>query len=204
MFITFEGGEASGKSTHSKLLATYLIEQGYAVLHTREPGGNASCEMIRSLLLNQTWEPLSEVLLFNAGRHEHSKNMILPALFDKKIVICDRYMDSTIAYQGYGLGMEMEFLKTLEEKSVAVTPDLTIVIDLDVETSKKRLQQRGFTNHMDERDRAFHEKVRFGFLEIAKKNPKRIVVFDGSQEQEALFKSIKNLVLERLSSTQAV
>lgn len=197
MFITFEGGEASGKSTQSRLLATYLIERGHEVLHTREPGGSPSCEMIRSLLLNQTWEPLSEVLLFNANRHEHSKHMILPALQKNQIVICDRYMDSTMAYQGYGLGMDREFLKTLEEKSVMVIPDLTIIIDIDVDTAKTRLQQRGFTNHIDDREAAFHEKVRLGFLSIAKENPRRVVVLNGNQEQSILFNEIRDLVLAR-------
>ncbi len=191
MFITFEGGEATGKTTQIHLLKKYLEEKGKSVVLTREPGGDENCERIRSLLLEHTWEPITEAFLFNASRYEHCKKVIEPALNEGKIVLCDRFMDSTMVYQGYGLGLSLEFLKTLQHYAVTRVPDLTFIFDLDPLIARARLALRSHNNHIDDRDLNFHEKVRAGFLTIAKNAPKRCVVVDASMEEKKIQETLK-------------
>lgn len=197
-FITFEGGEASGKSTQLKRLAYDLTQRGYEVVTTREPGGDEGCERIRRLLLDYQWQPLSEVMLFAANRYEHSHNLIIPAVEAGKIVLCDRFMDSSMAYQGYGLGMPLALLKTLEAHVAPLRPSLTFIIDLEPEIAQKRLQKRGKVNYMDERPLAFHERVRAGYHAIAKEEPKRCILVPGDQKEDEVYQHILTLTLDHL------
>lgn len=199
-FITFEGGEASGKSTQLVRLAEKLRLQQYTVETTREPGGDEACERIRRLLLDHQWQPLSEVMLFAANRYEHSQNLVIPSVQQGKIVLCDRFMDSSTAYQGYGLGMPLELLKTLESYVVPLRPSLTFIIDIDVETAQLRLQKRGKTNHIDERPIAFHERVRRGYETIAKNEPHRCMLINGKDDEETIHQHILALTLDHLQT----
>ena len=201
-FITFEGGEASGKSTQVKRLAEELTQKGYDVVITREPGGDESCERIRNLLLEHQWQPLSEVMLFAANRYEHSHNLIMPGVAAGKIVLCDRFMDSSMAYQGYGLGMPLALLKTLESYVVPLAPSLTFIIDLEPSLATERLEKRGKLNHIDKRPLAFHERVRAGYHAIAKENPKRCILIEGNQEENDVYQHIRTLTLKHLEGIQ--
>ncbi|MBX9977576.1 MAG: dTMP kinase [Alphaproteobacteria bacterium] len=199
MFITFEGGEASGKSTQIQKVRQCFESLNKPVVLTREPGGTAECELIRNLLLHHQWEPTTEAFLFNASRHEHMKTLIEPALAAGKTVLCDRFMDSTMVYQGYGLGMSLAFLKTLQDHAVNTAPDLTFIFDLDPGIALKRLVNRGDNNHIDNRSLDFHQKVRAGFLTLAQQNSKRCHVIDAAKDQETIF----HLILEKIQAHQS-
>lgn len=198
MFITFEGGEGTGKSTHIQRLSSDLSEMGYNVALTREPGGTPSCEMIRDIILDHPWEPLTEVLLFAASRHEHCEKLIKPALIADKIVLCDRFMDSTIAYQGYGLGLSLEFLRVLQERIVTTLPHVTFILDMDPSIGQQRIKLRKDNNHLDARSNVFYNSVRRGFLTIAQQNPDRCIVIDASQSLDEVYAMIYQHVLKRL------
>ena len=188
-FITLEGGEGAGKSTQIALLKEALEAQGIRVLVTREPGGSEGGEEIRNLLVNgatHRWEPLTEALLNYAARHEHLQKVILPALDDGTWVLCDRFADSTMAYQGYGHGMNREVIRRLHRLVVDdVTPDLTLIFDMPVDQGLKRAGARSLQNgegedRYERMGRDFHERLRQGFLEIAKKDPGRCIVIDAT------------------------
>lgn len=198
-FITFEGGEGAGKTTQIKKLASFLETQGRDVVVTREPGGTPEAEAVRDLVVQRDggdWEALSEVLLFSAARHEHVSKLIKPALEAGKTVICDRFMDSTLAYQGYGHGLDLDVIKQIDTIARnGVLPDVTFILDLDVKLGLLRSKVRldGDTEDKFERlDIIFHEKMRSGFLEIAAQEPKRCRVLDATQDIETLFNEIKN------------
>lgn len=200
-FITFEGGEGAGKTTQIEKLAAFLKSQGKDVVVTREPGGTKEAEKLRDLLVHRDggdWEDLSEVLIFSAARHEHIKKLIEPSIKQKKVVICDRFIDSTIAYQGYGKGLSLSTIEDITRIcSGGLTPDLTFLLDIDVKVgiarSKSRLNE---TNTLEDRfelmDLSFHNKIRAGFLEIAKHNPGRFRVLDASRDVDCIFDDIKN------------
>lgn len=187
MFITFEGGEGTGKSTQAQLLAEYLRLIGYEVVLTREPGGTDGAEMIRSLLVSgdvNRWSPMTESLLMIAARIDHWEKVIQPALNQKKWVICDRFVDSTLAYQGYGRGVNLTFLKNLHADILKkAVPDRTYVFDLDLHVGLKRaISRRTGELRFEKMDLAFHEKMREGYLTIQRENPQRCCLVDASQD----------------------
>ncbi|MFP3024667.1 MAG: dTMP kinase [Wolbachia sp.] len=175
MFITFEGIDGSGKTTQSELLANYFkqIHGENNVVLTREPGGTDFAEKIRGSLLKDNIDPISELLLFTSMRYEHMKELILPALKEGKTVICDRFIDSTIAYQGYGLGVDLSLIRDLHKLVEIKYPDITFILDIDVQVGLSRAKDK---NKYEEMDVDFYNKVREGFQEIAKKEPKRCSV----------------------------
>ncbi|SMP18710.1 dTMP kinase [Desulfurobacterium pacificum] len=201
MFITFEGIENCGKSTQSKLLYEWLLDNGYSVILTREPGGTPSAEEIRDFLLKNREEhfpPFSEVCLYIAARGFHVKNLIKPELSKGNVVICDRFSDSTIAYQGYGRGLPIDLIKRMDEQArEGIKPDITFLIDIPVEESFKRLKEKE-KDRIESESVEFHEKVRNGFLAIAKEEPERVKVIDGIKPIEEIFKEILTVVMEKL------
>jgi len=202
-FITLEGGEGAGKSTQIALLKAALEAKGIRVLTTREPGGSEGGEEIRNLLVNgetHRGEPLTEALLNYAARHEHLQKLILPALNDGTWVLCDRFADSTMAYQGYGHTMNREVIRRLHRLVVDdISPDLTLIFDLPVEQGLARAGSRGEGEDRYERmGSAFHERLRAGFLEIAKKNPMRCSVIDATGDVGAVAMAVTAEVAQRL------
>lgn len=200
LFITLEGGEGAGKSTLQKALAERLEAGGYKVVTTREPGGTKLAEVIRDLTLHppgDDWTPLSEALLMNAARTDHIEKVIKPALDSGAWVICDRFSDSTLAYQSADDGVSMSVLKRLEKIVLGKTvPDLTIILDAPI--GQLRVRRGAETDAFESRGLAFHHAVREAFLEIADSDPKRCVVIDALQSPEAVLmdalKAIKSLV----------
>ncbi len=182
-FITFEGIEGSGKSTQVKMLVQYFEEHGLPYLSTREPGGTAIAEAIRKILLDPLCSemlPETELLLYNASRVQHTGELILPALAQGKIVICDRYYDSTYAYQGAARKLDFSIIDTLTAYATFNTvPDLTILLDIPVEQGLARIKGRSL-DRLEQEDVSFHQRVREQFLFIAKKHESRYLVLDGS------------------------
>ncbi len=204
-FITFEGGEGAGKSTQARLLANRLKEQNIPMIPTREPGGSKGAEAIRQLLVTGTkdrWSPICEALLMYAARADHWQRCIQPALQKGEWVICDRFADSSIAYQGYGRGINLNFLATLYTQTVGTyQPERTYIFDLDPELGLERAQHRLQQTHQDENrfesfDLAFHQRVRQGFLDIANQYPQRCLVIKASEPvdkiQEKIWQDIQN------------
>ena len=194
-FITLESGEGAGKSTQVKRLAAALEKKSLSVVTTREPGGSPGAEEIRKLLVQGEpgrWDGLTETLLIYAARADHVKRTIGPALLADKWVICDRFTDSTFAYQGAGRGLAREVIRRID--SVVMDdfrPDLTLILDLDVDIGLKRAGARGGVEQRFESfDRDFHQKLRLSFLDIAARNPERCVVIDAGQSEEAVAAAI--------------
>ena len=195
LFITFEGGDGCGKTTQIKLLDEYLRSKGYKTLLTREPGSKGLGIKLREILLNYDGEvsPVCESFLFLADRAQHVDCIIKPALEKGVIVLCDRHTDSTVAYQGYGRGLDLEQIQGLNKIATSgLKPDLTIVLDVDVETSQKRVGSE--KDRMESAGIEFFERVRNGFLEIAKQEPERVKVVDSRQTIEEIHKQILVLV----------
>lgn len=195
MFITFEGPDGSGKTTQSKLLVDALIAQGKSVLWTREPGGSAVGKKIRTMLLDDTsvqLDPLTELFLFAADRAEHVRTVIRPALSAGKIVICDRYIDSTTAYQAGGRGFDLDVVLTLNKLSTeGLIPDKTFIIDVPSEIGLGRVQkQRGSADKFESEALSFHQKVRAMYLKIAALEQKRCVILDGTKAIASIFQQI--------------
>ncbi|MBL4748753.1 MAG: dTMP kinase [Magnetovibrio sp.] len=202
-FITLEGGEGAGKSTQIALLKEVLKNKGLKVLVTREPGGSPGGEDIRTLLVNgdtHRWTPLTEALLNYAARHEHLEKVILPALKEGTWVLCDRFADSTMAYQGYGHAMDKEVIRRLHRLVMGdIRPDLTLIMDLPVEEGLKRASLRGVGEDRYERmGLDFHKRLRKGFLDIANKDPGRCVIIDATGDVGAVAMVILNEVADRL------
>jgi dTMP kinase len=199
-FISFEGIEGSGKSTQARLLYEYLSKKGYTVILTGEPGGTEIGLKIRELLLSVEHKgmiPITELLLYNASRVEHIKEIILPAINRGAIVITDRFSDSTIAYQGYGRGIDLNLISSIERAVTGgLRPDITILLDLDVEIGLKRNRGINKTDRLELEDIEFHKKVRSGYLEIAAKEPERIKVIDASQNIEVIHNRIVGIVTD--------
>jgi dTMP kinase len=208
-FITLEGGEGSGKSTQVASLAEALSSAGYDVVRTREPGGAEGAEVIRELLVSgatSRWDPVTEALLHYAARREHLTATVWPALDRGAWVVCDRFADSTEAYQGAGLGVAASVLSALYDSVVgAFKPDLTLILDLPVAAGLKRANARMAPDagqaHAEDRyermDLAFHEKLRQGFLDIAAREPDRCVVIDADRTVEAVQTDIWACVRDR-------
>ena len=193
-FITFEGVEGSGKTTQAHLLGEYLSSLGIPVVVTREPGGTHIGEQVRQTLLasdNKGMTPETEILLYAASRAQHLREKIIPALDNGQWVICDRYSDATIAYQGYGRGLNLDLIAELNRLiSLELEPDLTILLDLDVQEGLKRARKRGEAGNLqegrfEEEEVAFHRRVREGYMELARRYPRRIrtVSAEGSIEE---------------------
>lgn len=192
-FITFEGIEGSGKSTQVKLLESFLKAQQIPYLSTREPGGTPIAEAIRTILLDPDCSemlPETELLLYNASRAQHTGELIRPALDAGKIVICDRYYDSTYAYQGAARELDMDIIDTLTQYATFNTvPELSILLDLPVAQGLARIKKRKL-DRLERENVAFHEKVRQQFLFIAKKQASRYLVIDGSKPAEEIHQEI--------------
>ena len=204
-FITFEGGEGSGKSTQARLLAEDLRQRGAEVQLTREPGGAPGAEQIRKLLIEgegERWDAMEEALLLFAARRAHLRQTIIPALNSGKWVICDRYMDSTRAYQGGARGLGFEFVDRLAAMALepdSPTPDLTIILDLDVAEGLARAESRGSAeNRFELLGVAFHQKLRDSFLRIAENEPDRCVRIDAAPAPEAVADAVRAALAARL------
>lgn len=195
LFITFEGIDGCGKSTQMNLLVEYLNSKGIETLITREPGGVGLGEKIREILLNYEGEVSSncESFLFLADRAQNIDVIVKPAIANGKVVLCDRHTDSTIAYQGYGRGLDLERLKMLNNLATSgFKPDLTFVFDIDVETSQERVGKN--KDRMESAGMDFHKRVRDGYLEIAKNEPERVKVINSKDSIENIFKKVKEIV----------
>ncbi|WP_010298185.1 dTMP kinase [Candidatus Odyssella thessalonicensis] len=198
-FITFEGGEGTGKSTQCQLLADYLRQQGYEVILTREPGGTDGAELIRALLVSgdvNRWSGVTEALLLNAARVDHWEKVISPALNRGAWVICDRFADSTIAYQGFGRGLDIDFLWNLHNSVLpGVQPDLTFVFDLDPAIGINRaLSRRTSEVRFEKMDIEFHNRMRHGYLEIAKNHPQRCRLVDAGQDINTIHHHLQQMI----------
>ncbi len=202
MFITLEGPEGSGKSSQLPALAEFLRAQGHNVICTREPGGTKIGDQIREVLVrmdNVELHPRTEILLFLSARAQLVEELVLPSLADGKIVICDRYGDSTLAYQGYGHGLDLEKLRMmLEFATDGLKPDLTILLDVDVLVGLKRKKAKDEWNRLDAYEISFHERVREGYHRLAEQDKKRWRIVDASQSPEIVQEQIRQLVIEAM------
>ena len=204
MFITLEGPEGSGKTSHIPYLVEYLREKGYTVFPTREPGGTSIGEQIREVihdLKNAEMHPRTETLLYQAARAQIVEQVIRPRLADGEIMLADRYADSTIAYQGYGHQQDIEQVRALINYATGgLVPDLTILLDLDVEVGLKRKQKADEWNRLDAYTVEFHKRVRAGYLEMVKQEPERWVVIDAGQKWDAVQDELRKVIVEELGS----
>lgn len=205
MFITFEGPEGSGKTTQSALLFKFFQQCGLPAIFVHEPGGTGVSEKIREVLLAHTGEPffpVTELLLFNAARTQIVGNVIAPALAAGKIVVCDRFADSTRAYQAYASGnLDRGVVEMIINLATGgLEPDLTFLIDLPVEVGLERRKKDSGLNRIDARESDFHQRVRAGYLEIAATQTERFVIFDGLVTVAELEKSIRRVVCRRLQN----
>jgi len=206
MFITFEGPEGSGKTCQLAELANFLSQQGYPIFKTREPGGTVIGDQIREVLFdlkNTEMEPRSEILLFQASRAQLVAQVIRPRLANGEIVLCDRYADSTLAYQGYGHQMDLEQLKKVVSFATGgLKPDLTLFLDVDVEVGLQRRAQDGDWNRLDAYQVDFHRRVRQGYLELAQQEPSRWVMIDAGQGKDLVQMDIRQQILSKLTEEE--
>ena len=202
LFITFEGCEGSGKTTVSKYLYNRLKEEGYDVIYSREPGGVDIAEQIRSVILNvrnTAMDPRTEALLYAASRRQHLAEIVLPALKSGKIVLCDRFVDSSLVYQGYARGIGIDKVWELNQFAIDdCMPDLTLYYYVDVETGLSRVRSRGEMNRLDSENVEFHKSVRKASQMIAEKYPERIVTIDSNRPlrevEEESYTLLKNRI----------
>lgn len=207
MFITLEGPDGSGKSMQVPALTEFIHSLGYEVLSTREPGGTYIGDQIREIIMrmdNKSMHPRTEILLFCAARAQIVSEVILPQLEKDVIVISDRYADSTLAYQGYGHGVDLEVLRQLLNFATGgLMPDLTILFDVDIETGLRRRQAGGGEwNRLDDYELAFHRRVRMGYLELAAAEPHRWVRIDATQTPQQVQLDLQKIISERLTPRQ--
>lgn len=206
LFITLEGGEGAGKTTQARKLKEYLEQLSHEVVLTREPGGTPEAEKIRDLLVQRdggNWTPMAETALFFASRQMHIETLIKPSLHHGKTVICDRFTDSTRAYQGYGHGFDLETIEKLNDLIVnKFEPDLTFIFDLPVKEGLTRsMSQKSKASgaettedKFEKMDIAFHERMRQGFLKIAEAHPRRCHVIDATKSPDEIFEIVKSVV----------
>ena len=202
LFITFEGIEGSGKSYQSLKLYSYLKKNNFPVILTREPGGTKSAEKIREIILQDYFHPNSkeefdkytDTLLYLASRNEHIVNKIRPAILKKKIIICDRFIDSTLAYQVFGKGVNKNMVTSIHKYILGnIKPDLTFILKVNISKALQRLNKRKKKNRYDKFSRNFYIKVQKAFIKIAKKNKKRYCVLDNSEDSN----EIENAILKK-------
>ena len=202
MFITLEGPEGSGKSSQLPDLAEFLRGQGWDVLTTREPGGTPIGDQIRQILMrldNQELHPRTEILLFLASRAQLVEQVIKPALREGKLVLCDRFGDSTLAYQGYGHGLDLGTLHTmLDFATDKLKPDLTLLLDVNVEVGLQRKRKEDEWNRLDAYELAFHQRVREGYHELCRQEPERWRVIDAMQPKETVQLALRQAVMQFL------
>jgi dTMP kinase len=196
ILVTFEGIEGSGKSTQIAFTGRYMEERGYPCLVTREPGGTPLGEEIRRLLLEKnelSIDPLAELFLIEADRAQHIAEIIRPALEEGRMVLCDRFTDATIAYQGYGRGMDLAFIEAMNQRATGgLMPQCTIVLDCSVD---KGMARAGGEDRFEREDHLFHQRVKEGYLSIAQQEPQRVKVVSGEGEQEAIQEEIRTILL---------
>lgn len=204
MFITFEGPEGSGKTSQIAPLADFLREKGYSVVTTREPGGTKIGDQVREILMhleNTSMHPRTETLLFLAARAQLVEQCIRPEIERGSLVLCDRYADSTLAYQGYGHGNNLQTLRQLLDFSTGnLWPDLTLLLDVDPEQGLRRRRAGGDWNRLDAYTLAFHKRVWHGYHEMAQQDPQRWVMIDASQSFDLVQDQIREIILKRLNS----
>lgn len=197
-FITFEGIEGCGKSTQAKKLHEFLLSQNKSTILTREPGGTIAGEKIREILIDEKIEKLeikTELFLNFAARLEHVEKLIKPALVENKIVISDRFYDSTYAYQGSAFGLDEQLIDDVKKMTIGdFTPDMTFLIDVPVEVAFARIEGRADNNRYEKLELDFHHRVRKGFLEMAKKNS-RIKIIDGTKSPKEIFDKISQAII---------
>ncbi|HXG31429.1 MAG TPA: dTMP kinase [Thermodesulfobacteriota bacterium] len=202
VFITFEGVEGSGKTTQAGLLKDFLLQKGYKVTLTREPGWGAVGRLIRRMLLEEKeldLDPLAELCLFCADRVQHVRDLIKPKLKKGEIVICDRYADSTVVYQGYGRRLDLDLVRKLAKASTLnLQPRLTFLFNLPVKLGLSRLEKRAGKTKMDEESLEFHERIRQGYIFIAQKEPERIRIINAARDIGEVQEEIRRIVLEYL------
>lgn len=208
IFITFEGIEGSGKSTQIVLLANYLMAHKRSVTLTREPGGTAIGDQVRKILLdpaNSALVPRAELLLYAAGRAQHLEELIRPELKAGKVVLCDRFSDATLAYQGYGRGLDLETIRALDRiVTGGMRPDLTILLDIDAAAGLSRARGRNSSRGLEGEARfeneelAFHERVRQGYRDLARREPDRFRLVDASAKPDEVQNRIRKIVDEAL------
>lgn len=208
-FITLEGGEGAGKSTQALVLVERLRATGLEVVHTREPGGTPHADQVRALVVEggaDKWSPIAETLLMNAARADHLEQIIRPALERGAWVVCDRFADSTRAYQGAGGGVSPKVIATIEEAVVgADRPDLTLIFDLPVEVGLERAFGRGlFETRFESKGVEFHRRLRQRFLEIAEAEPDRCVIVTAAAEPDVVAKAVWDAVASRLPVAPSV
>jgi dTMP kinase len=195
IFLTFEGPDGAGKTTQIQRIAETLSERGHAVVRTREPGGDSVGETVRTLLLGTKMTPEAEFLLYAAARAQNVAEVVEPALAAGKIVLCDRFTDSSIAYQGYARGLSLDFIRAANQFATrGRIPDATFLLDLPVETGKARRDRGGDTNRLDNEALEFHGRVRQGFLESAAAEPDRFHVVDATQGIDSVFAQLWPMV----------
>ncbi|MGH2620578.1 MAG: dTMP kinase [Anaerolineales bacterium] len=204
-FITIEGPDGSGKSTQARLLADHLAGQGYDVLFTREPGGTEIGDQIRRVIMsleNKQMSPQAEFLLFSASRAQLVREVIQPKLAAGGLVVCDRFYDSSLAYQGYGHQLDLDQLRSVTEfVTGGLVPDLTLLLDLPSEVGLNRRKEAGLWNRLDDYDLAFHERVRDGYLRLAQAEPRRWVVIDATRSKSDIQQMMQQAVQARFSAT---
>ena len=201
MFITFEGIEGSGKSSLIAQLKKYFKNSKLEAFFSKEPGGTDLGKEIRKILLNPkySFDPTSELLLLLADRAEHVQKIIRPNLQKNKLIFCDRYLDSTLAYQGSGRNLDKKIIKEMFKALDFPIPDLTILLDVPVQIGLSRARKRNKLDRFEKEDLNFHENVRRSYLDLAKNDSARIVLFDSSISEEELFKKAVNLIKSRIS-----
>jgi len=195
ILVTFEGIEGSGKSTQIALTRTYLEGKGYPCLATREPGGAPLGEEIRRFLLDEedlSIDPLAELFLIEADRAQHVAEVIMPALEEGRMILCDRFTDATVAYQGYGRGLDMTFIEAMNRRATGgLIPHCTILLDCSLDVGMARA---GGADRFEREDHRFHQRVRAGYLRIAQQEPQRVQVVSGEGEHEAIQAEIRRIL----------
>lgn len=201
-FVTFEGIEGSGKGTQVHMLYEHLIEEGYDVIATREPGSTAIGDIIRDALLNTKFDemtPRTELFLFAAARAQHVEEVIKPALSAGKIVLCDRFTDSTLAYQSYGRGLEFqEVLRLADMAASSIVPDLTILLEISVEIAFNRITHERALDRIELADHGMHNRIAAGYLKLAERYSERFQIVDASKPQLEVHKAITKIVKDLL------
>ena len=204
LFVTFEGIDGSGKSTQANALLRKVQEEGFSAVLFREPGGTRISEQIRQILLStkhSEMDPLTEVMLYSAARAQLTVEMILPGLMENDIVICDRYFDSTTAYQGYGRGIDLEFVNALiKETAKKLWPDVTFLVDVNADLAEKRSGTIGRSDRLEMETEEFKIRVIEGFREIAKRDPERFIILDGNEKVEDIADKVWTHISMLLSS----